>query len=129
MLHAWAVEALLDIQAVYGPDFPVAIDGPPDVHDSSPGFGITLAGSQVLTFSLLERNRAQSPHWYLGVSRASPGGEETHAGTDRRNGHWNRGRLEELLLTLLGGYERSIGVAGPGLPGARRPASRPRRAS
>lgn len=128
-LHGWTIEALSDIHAVYGDDSPISVDGPPDARDTNPCFGITLAENRVLAFSLLERNRAQMPYWYLGISRASPGGEESHAGTDRRSGHWNRGRLEELLLTLLGAYERSLGGNTVDSPINTRPASRPSRVS
>ena len=111
-LHGWAVEALSDVQAVYGPDFPLVIDAPPKELDSLPGFTVQLGG-QALTLSLLQRSRANTRHWYISVafSSSDPAGTG-HIATDRRNGQWNRGRMQELLLTLLGGYERSIGAAG-----------------
>ena len=39
------------------------------------------------------------------------GGGAIAAGPERRNGQWTRGRLEELLLSVLGAYERAS-VAG-----------------
>lgn len=128
-LHGWALEAIADVRSVYGVDFPLTVDAAPIIEDASPGFVVRLDRSQLLAFSLLERNRAQTAYWYLSVSRSATSGEEASAGTDRRNGHWSRSRLEELLLTLLGGYERAIGAgARTDEPAGQRLAAKSRRA-
>ena len=64
----------------------------------------------MVTFSLAERRRMGGSRWFIAVSvaTAGPGGSAVAAGPERRNGQWTRGRLEEVLLSVLGAYERSV---------------------
>ncbi len=119
-LHRWATGAIEDIRSVYGNELPAEISPVPRRDDVSPAFTVSLGGSHVLTLSLLERRRLTVQHWYVSVSysSAATGGEGVMAGPERRNGQWTRGRLEDLLLSILGSYERSFRSAGPAEPGA-----------
>ena len=115
-LHRWAEGAVRDIGAVYGPELVAELGRVPKREDPSPAFTVSLAGNHVLTLSLLERRRMNVQHWYVSVSYSSTvdGGEGVMAGPERRNGQWTRSRLEDLLLSILGGYERSVTEGGRG---------------
>ncbi len=121
-LHRWAEGAVRDIVAVYSAAFAAELGPAPERDEVSPAFNVSLAGNHVLTLSLLERRRLNVQHWYVSVSHSSgvDGGDGVMAGPERRNGQWTRGRLEDLLLSILGGYERSVteGGAAEGRPQA-----------
>jgi hypothetical protein len=40
------------------------------------------------------------------MTTGGPRGTSIAAGPERRNGQWTRARVEDLLLSLLGAYER-----------------------
>jgi hypothetical protein len=109
-LYAWAVEAREDIATVYGDSLLVNISPEPDGTGGAPAFSCTVSDRFAVTFALVERRRATGARWHISVSVASPGtaGGLTYAGPERRNGQWTRGRLEDLLLSVLGAYERSL---------------------
>lgn len=110
-LHEWATEACQDISEVYEERLAVSLSPLPDAEDIPPAFSITIGDRHSVTFSLLERRRMNGSRWHVSVSVAStgPGGSIAHAGPERRNGHWSRSRVEDVLLSLLGAYERAQG--------------------
>ena len=93
-LHQWALQAAADIQRVYGETLIVEVSPAPEA-------------------GLAERRRASGGSWFVDASvmGGGRGGGAIAAGPERRNGQWTRGRLEELLLSVLGAYERAS-VAG-----------------
>lgn len=110
-LHEWAGEGVRDIRGVYGPLLPVRVSPSPPDDRRNASFSVVLGDAYVLSFALTDRRRSGASRWYIAVSMASagPAGNAVAAGPERRNGQWTRGRLEDLLLTVLGAYERSSG--------------------
>jgi len=108
-LHEWASEGVRDIHGVYGPSLPIRVSPPPRPDRREAAFSVVLGDAHVLSFALSERRRAGGSRWYIAVSigSAGPAGNAVAAGPERRNGQWTRGRLEDLLLTVLGAWERS----------------------
>ncbi len=106
-LYSWAVEAAAEVRAVYGAGLPVEVSALPPGDEAS-AFTVSLARDYTLTFALVERRRTGGPRWHIAVTRSTPGprGTTAAAGPERRNGQWTRARLEDLLLSLLGAYER-----------------------
>jgi len=119
-LHAWAHQAVLEVGDVYGEAVTLAVSPPPERAGADTAFQVMIASAFVLTFSLTERRRVGSPRWSISVSFGSPGpgGGLVAAGPERRNGQWTRSRVEDLLLSLLGAFERSLGD-GPGADSTR----------
>lgn len=121
-LREWAVQAARDIRAVYGPEPSVVISPEPGRSDPGAGWRVTVDGQHTLAFELSERRRGGVARWSLSASISSAGADGAAlvaTGPERRTGQWTRGRLEDLLLALLGAYERSAaGAAAQSLPGA-----------
>ena len=108
-LHAWAVEAAADIRAVYGPGLAVEVSRLPADDTEAAAFTVRVAQDHTLAFALVERRRVGGTRWHIAVtmSTGGPRGSTAAAGPERRNGQWTRARLEDLLLSLLGAYERA----------------------
>lgn len=120
-LHSWAESAARDIRTVYGPAIAVGVSGVPAAGVSNPAFSLTVSGNYAVTFALHERRRLDAPRWFISVTVSSggPSGAIVAAGPERRNGQWTRARLEDVLLSVLGAYERSTSEgAKTGKPGA-----------
>jgi hypothetical protein len=117
-LHQWSMAAAEDIRRVYGDALSVTVSPAPGKGDSMPAFAVTLGNSHTVTFVLTERRRMGGSRWFVSVTVGSggPGGSLVAAGPERRNGQWTRGRLEDILLSVLGAYERSLsdGSKSPG---------------
>lgn len=113
-IYQWAEEAASDIGAVYGDALAVALSPRPGRQASAPAFVITIGDQYTVTFALSERARMGSARWSIGATLGSggPGGANTAAGPERRNSQWTRGRLEDVLLSVLGAYERGISEGG-----------------
>lgn len=108
-LHEWACEAVADVRDVYGIQFAIDVGPAPERNQDPPSFSVVVAEVHALTLSITERRRGIEPSWHVTVS--VEGELQAHAaGPDRRNGHWTRSRLEDVLLSVLGAYERSIGA-------------------
>ncbi len=113
-LHEWSEGAAGDIRRVYGEALPVSVSPAPKKDDSTPAFAVTLGNNYTVTFVLTERRRMGGARWFVSVTVGSggPGGAIVAAGPERRNGQWTRGRLEDILLSVLGAYERSLAEGG-----------------
>jgi hypothetical protein len=109
-LRGWAEQAVQDIQTVYGGSLHIALSPPPSRDARDLAFSVTIGASSTITFSLIERLRMGMSRWFIRVSTSStgPAGGVVAAGPERRNGQWTRGRLEDLLLSALGTFERSV---------------------
>ncbi|HMO54335.1 MAG TPA: hypothetical protein PJ994_07520 [Tepidiformaceae bacterium] len=109
-LHGWAEAAATDIRKVYGESLMVTISSIPGRDDSVPAFAVTIGHSHTVTFVLTERRRMNGSRWFISVTvgAGGPGGALVAAGPERRNGQWTRGRLEDILLSVLGAYERAL---------------------
>lgn len=109
MLHSWASDAVEEIRLVYGQAIHISLSAPPAREPYGPAFSALLGDSFTLSFALSERRRMGGSRWFVSVSVGSTGagGGIVAAGPERRNGQWSRARLEELLLSVLGAYERS----------------------
>lgn len=108
-LHSWAFEAVREIRMVYGDSVHIALSPAPAPEPYGRTFSVAVANQFTLTFSLVEYRRLGGVRWSVSVSLGSRGvgGGMAAAGPERRNGHWTRGRLEDLLLTVLGAWERA----------------------
>ncbi|MEO8540814.1 MAG: hypothetical protein ABI577_13825 [bacterium] len=113
-LHSWAEDATADVLAVYGNTLTMNVSPPPDGKSTSQAFSVTLGESYTVTFSLTERRRMGGSRWFISVTvgAGGPGGSIVAAGPERRNGQWTRGRLEDILLSVLGAYERALSEGG-----------------
>lgn len=112
-LQGWAAQAIEDVHAVYGEDLYLELSPPPQQGDRPPSFHVVVAGSFTLSFTMSERRRMDRTSWFVAVAVRSPGGGPvTTAGPHRRNGQWSRAGLEDLLLSILAAYERSLAEAG-----------------
>jgi hypothetical protein len=108
-LHEWCSEAVAEVQSVYGDTLDIDLSARPNASEQPPGFTLLVGGSYAITFTLVERKRLAGSRWHVSVAVRSPGsGTVTHAGPERRNGQWTRTRLEDVLLSVLGAYERSL---------------------
>lgn len=110
LLHAWSHDAGSDVREVYGDELDVELGPEPRYDDRNPGFTLSLAPGYSATLVLVERQRTGAAHWFVSVTMnsAGPGGAAVSAGPQRRTGQWTRGQLEDLVLSLLGAYERSL---------------------
>jgi hypothetical protein len=108
-LHEWACDALEEIATIYGATVDIGLSPAPERGGAAPAFSLAVAGTYSVNFALQERGHPGSGHWTVAASVISnaPGGLVVPAGPERRNGQWTRGRLEELLLSVLGAYERA----------------------
>ena len=113
-LHGWAEAAVADILSVYGNNLIITVSPEPVAESTSQAFSVTLGEAYTVTFSLTERRRMGGSRWFISVTvgAGGPGGAIVAAGPERRNGQWTRGRLEDILLSVLGAYERSISETG-----------------
>jgi hypothetical protein len=120
-LHGWARDATAVIERVYGPELSVSVSPAPAAGAAGPAFTVTLGENHTVSFLLTERRRVGGTRWHISVTVGSggPGGAIVAAGPERRNGQWTRGRLEDILLSVLGAYERSVSESGrPGSQGS-----------
>ncbi len=109
-VYAWVKEARDAILVVYGSGCPVTLSPEPSRRDPLPAFSFAV-GRQGITFALEERQRGASASWHIAgcLTAGSPRtGPTAMAGPERRNGLWSRLRVEELLLSILSTYERSL---------------------
>ncbi len=109
-LHDWALAAVEDIVEIYGETPTVTVSPLPELGEETPAFSIIVDALHSLTLSLAERRRMGAPRWHLSISISAAGSAHStaNAGPERRNGQWTRTRLEDLILSLLGAYERSL---------------------
>lgn len=108
-LYGWASEAVHEIETVYGDAMHITLTPPPTPEPYGAAFSICVADQFTLTFGLTERQKLGGSRWALSVSLGSKGtgGGAIEAGPGRRDGHWTRGRLQDLLLSLVGSWERA----------------------
>jgi hypothetical protein len=122
-LHAWAEAATADIRAVYGDELQVSLSPAPGPGTATRSFSVTLGDSYTIACMLAERPRGGGSRWSVAVTVSStgPGGSMMAAGPERRNGQWTRARLEDILLSSLGSWERVMSEGARGAaPGGMR---------
>lgn len=108
-IYGWAASAVTDIKTVYADSLAIALSAAPGMSDGTPAFTVAFADRCLVTFSASEKRRAGASRWFVAVSiSAGRGGAVDAAGPDRKTGSWTRGRLEDVLLSVLGAYERSL---------------------
>lgn len=113
-IYGWVEGATADIHAVYGDELPLSLSAAPAASGPH-GFSVTVAESSTVSFALSGRRRASGPTWSITVTVGS-GGPLAAAGPDRRNGRWTKARLEDVLLGVLGAYERTMSERLRGIP-------------
>lgn len=106
-LHEWSEHCVKEINAVYGPALSAAVSPRPEA--SSPAFSVMIGNSQTITFALAERTVGRAVHWFVSarVAAARRASGASQLGPSRRDGQWTRSRLEDVLLSALGAYERA----------------------
>lgn len=124
VLHGWTGRCLEAIADVYGSSLSIDFTPRPDLATDLLSFAVTLQGQYRVSFALYPRDEAQM-QWDLDVQVSTPN-SVLAAGQSRSAGQWTRGRVEELLLTLLAaieraqfdGYRPTNGALGGGQPGS-----------
>lgn len=109
-LYQWVESAIADIHTAYGTSLAATISpGPIGTTTPNPGFSVTVGDQSTLAFSLKERRREGGARWFIAVTVSSGGigGAMVAAGPERRNGQWTRGRIEDIVLSVLGTFERA----------------------
>lgn len=109
-IHGWAEEAVREIQRTYGDEVSASVSPVPTRDQHGMAFSVFLANAFSLTFALADRPKLGQSQWFISVTTGSPGGEGSAAvalGVGQRDGNWSRSRLEDLLLSVLGAWERS----------------------
>lgn len=105
-LHQWAREAVEDIRDVYGKRFPITLGPPPTRDQEPPAFLVLLAEMQTLIVAMTEHQ--QGGESVFSVAMSMHGNVlPLAAGTSSRPGHWTRSQFEDVLLSMLGTFERS----------------------
>lgn len=102
-IHRWASECIEDVRHVYGESLPVTIDS----IEQDSRFAIAVGAGQRASFELVDRGSEERPGWQV-VARVAADGETGEAPEEKRVRHWRRGQVEEILLSLLSAYERSL---------------------
>jgi len=106
-LHRWARESCDDIGRVYGEGVAAWVD-PIGFEDANgvASFHAMVAGFTVI-FLLVSHDPA-APRWAVTATVLPDGTRDAAiAGPERRHGHWTRGRIEDLFLSLLSAHERA----------------------
>lgn len=108
-LHRWAGDAIREVEDIYGESIGVELSPVPDRTATAAAFNVAVAGTYSVNFALQERTHSGSGHWSVVacVISNAPRGLVVPAGPERRNGQWTRARVEELMLSVLGAYERA----------------------
>src|SRR4029079_1441522 len=96
-----------DIRSVYEDELEVRISGPPDADEPSLSFCVSLDETHRVVLQLGDRPRTSRPRLFISMTVGADGAG-VPAGPERRNGLWTRNRLEEILLSVLGSYERAL---------------------
>lgn len=103
-VHGWASECIEDVRHVYGETLPLTIE-----PLGEPGcFNVAVGASQCATFALVDRGNPERPSWQVVARVVTHGDEGGQAADERRVRRWGRAQVEEILLSLLGAYERSL---------------------
>lgn len=108
VLHAWASEAAADIHEVYGSTLELTV-GPvePDFRHGA-GFTVAVAGSFYLDFEAGGNSASPtSPRTVNAGVRFGDGSREIALTRQSRHVMWNREQVQDLVMRLLGAYERS----------------------
>ncbi len=103
-VHRWASECIEDVRHVYGETLPLTIE-PLGERDC---FDVAIGASQCATFELVDRRNGERPSWQVVARVVTRGDEDAQAADERRVRRWGRAQVEEILLSLLGAYERSL---------------------
>ena len=103
-VHAWASECIEDVRQVYGETLPLTIE-PLGERDR---FGVLISADQCAAFELVDRGSDERSSWQVVARVATRGAEAAQATDERRVRRWSRAQVEEILLSLLGAYERSL---------------------
>lgn len=107
-MYGWAQRSAADIKGIYGDSLDISLLPEPGTATNFHAFSLTLAQSYTVTFGLGERRRSGSSRWFISATvTTGRGGAIVAAGPERRTGQWTRARLEDILLSVLGAYERS----------------------
>ena len=108
-IHRWASECIGDVRQVYDETLPLSID--PLEQDARGGafFAVTVGAGPRVSFELVDRGSGERSSWQV-VARVGAGRDEAGAARleERRVRHWRRSQVEEILLSLLSAYERSL---------------------
>ncbi len=104
-LHLWARQAAVEIQREYSGRLSVKVSPLPAVSERERSFSVVIDDAYSLTFRLEQRG-GQSP-WRI-VATMSTSDSVEAVSPRRAAAHWTRSRVEELLLALLGAYERAL---------------------
>ena len=119
-LHRWTTDAIDQIQTVYGEQLILSVGPIPGSAETPPAFAVSFAGQYLITFAMWAREVTTNPAWQIRVSVAAltTTSPPASAGPERRTGQWTPSRLQELLLSLLQAWEKTL--AGEPVPGAAR---------
>lgn len=103
-VHGWASECIKDVRHVYGETLPLTIE-PLGERDR---FEVLIGAGRGATFELVDRSSAERPSWQVVARMVTRGDEAAEARDERRVRRWGRAQVEEIVLSLLSAYERSL---------------------
>lgn len=118
LLYRWTNDAVSGVVSVYGEALGAMLSGPPLVDDASPMFWLSVASAYCMSFSLVAQKRGDDHHWQIDASIASPRDPGGVRRAPSRSGGWTRAQVEDLVLSLLAGFERGRSRARPAGPAA-----------
>ncbi|GAB4335377.1 MAG: hypothetical protein Kow0010_22840 [Dehalococcoidia bacterium] len=107
LLHGWVTASLSDVREVYGPSLAATIEPDSGEVAAAEGAFTVAIGQGVATFSLRQQRREGAPAWRV-ASTVTVAGQPLPATSGARARRWTRAKADEILLTLLAAYERSL---------------------
>ncbi len=107
LIHRWVADAVADAVRCYGQDLPISLSPAPPAAGRDTAFHVMVAGTFSLVFGLVERHREGGPSWSVALVERVAGPIDDRPATGPSRGRWTRARVEELMLSLLGAFERA----------------------
>ena len=95
-----------DIRDVYGKRFPIALGPSPERDQDPPAFLVLIAEVQTLIVALTEQRYGGESVYSVAMSMHGNVLPQV-TGPSGKPGHWTRLQLEDVLLSMLGTFERS----------------------
>lgn len=107
LLHEWVAASLVDVRAVYGPSLPAFLDPESAEAAAAAGAFTVTIGPGAAAFALRQQRREGAHAWRI-ASTITVAGQPLSAARGARARRWTRAKVDDIILTLLAAYERSL---------------------